>query len=86
MCGEGGLRAGGSPAERLTHWLDGIETGCLSAMRHLDDVEAWSERAEIVMSELSGRTPLSLRKALIEWPLVSALMAESLANASRAGV
>ena len=86
MGGAGGLRAGGRPADRLTRWLDGMETACLSAMRHLDDVEAWAARAEAEMTLLSGRTPPALRAALTEWPLVSAPMAEVLTGASRAAV
>lgn len=86
MGGAGGLRAGGPPAERLARWLDGMDSAILTAMRHLDEIEAWAERAETVMASLSGRTPPSLRTALIEWPLVSASMAESLTGASRAAI
>ena len=84
--GAGGLRAGGPPAERLTRWLEGMETACLAAMRHLDDIEAWSARAETEMSALSGKTPPALRAVLTDWPLVSAPMAEALIRASRAAV
>ena len=86
MGGAGGLRAGGPPAERLARWLDGMGTACLAAMRHLDGVEAWSARAETAMAALSGRTPPALRKALTEWPMISAPMAEALTGASRAAV
>ena len=55
-------------------------------MRHLDDIEAWSARAEAEMSPLSGRTPPALSAVLTEWPLVSAPMAEALIDASRAAV
>ncbi|MGQ0563520.1 MAG: hypothetical protein ACT4OK_00430 [Gemmobacter sp.] len=84
--GARGLRAGGTPADRLERWLNGMETASLTAMRHLDDIEAWSARAETEMSALSGKTPPSLRAALTEWPLVSAPMAEALTGASRAAV
>jgi len=84
--GAGGLRAGGPSAERLVTWLDGMETACLSAMRHLDDIQAWSARAETMMAPLSGKTPPTLRAVLTEWPLVSAPMAETLTGASRAAV
>lgn len=57
MGGAGGLRAAGPPADRLGRWLDGMETACLTAMRHLDDLEVWSTRAETEMSSLSGKTP-----------------------------
>lgn len=46
-----------APYDRLARWLDGMETACLTAMRHLDDIEAWSARPENKMSELSGKTP-----------------------------
>lgn len=86
MGGAGGLRAGGLPADRLARWLDGMETACLTAMRHLDDIEAWSARAETEMIPLSGRTPPALCAVLTEWPLVSAPMAEALTGTSRAAV
>lgn len=86
MGGAGGLRASGRPAERLARWLDEMETGCLTAMRHLDDLEAWSTRAEAETAALSGKTPPNLLVALTEWPLVSAPMAQTLTGASRAAV
>jgi len=82
----GGLRAGGPPNQRLACWLEGMETACLTKMRHLDDIEAWSKRTETVMAVLSGRTAPALRSALSEWPLISAPMAEALTGASRAAV
>jgi hypothetical protein len=86
MGGAGGLRAGGPPSERLMRWLDGMETACLTATRHLDDIEAWSARAETLMIPLSGKTPPALRAVLTEWPFVSAPMAETLTGSSRAAV
>ncbi|GLO72781.1 DNA-binding protein [Phaeobacter inhibens] len=86
MGGAEGLRLGGPAVDRLARWLDGIETACLTAMRHLDDVEAWAARAEAEMKPLSGKTPPSLRAVLIEWPVVSAPMNEALTGASRAAV
>ncbi|MDF3419505.1 hypothetical protein HKX23_14120 [Sulfitobacter sp. KE29] len=86
MGGAGALRTGGPPANRLARWLDGMETACLTAMRHLDDIETWSARAEAEMSPLSGKTPPALREVLTDWPLVSAPMAEALTGASRAAV
>jgi hypothetical protein len=86
MGGAGGLRAGGSPAERLARWFDGTESATLTAMRHLDDIEAWTARAETLMTSLSGRTPPALRAVLTEWALVSAPMAETLTGVSRAAV
>lgn len=86
MGGAGGLRAGGRPGDRLARWFDGMEAACLTAMRHLDNIEAWAARAEAEMTRLSGRTPQALRAVLTEWPLVSAPMAETLTGASRAAV
>ena len=86
MGGAGALRGGGPPADRLARWLKGMEAASLTAMRHLDDIEAWSVRAETEMSALSGKTPAALRAVLTEWPLVSAPMAEVLTSASRAAV
>ena len=86
MGGAGGLRAGGPPTERLARWLEGMESACPTAMRHLDNIEAWSARAEIEMTPLSGKTPPALRAVLIEWPIVSAPMAEAMTGASQAAV
>lgn len=86
MGGAGGLHTSGSPADRLARWLEGMETGCLTAMRHLDGVDAWTARADTEMSALSGKTPPALRAVLTEWPVISAAMAEALTGASRAAV
>lgn len=86
ICGQTRLPFTGSPADRLVRWLDGMETACLNAMRHLDDIEAWTIRAETMMTPLSGRTPPALRTVLTEWPLVSAPMAETMTGTSRAAV
>ena len=86
MGGVGGLRSGGSPGERLARWLVGMEAACLTAMRHLDDIEDWAVRAKAEMTRLSGKTPPALRDVITEWLLVSAPMAEALTGASRAAV
>ena len=86
MGGSGGLRAGGPPAKRLARWLDGMDSATLTALRHLDDAEAWSVQAEVVMAPLSGRTAHALRVAFTEWLLVSAPMAVAMTGASRAAV
>jgi hypothetical protein len=57
------LRGSGLPPERLAHWLDGMNSAILTAMRTLDDIEVWTGRAENVMAQLSGRTPVALRRA-----------------------
>ena len=86
MGGAGGLRVSGLPTERLARWLDGMNSAILTAMRTLDDIEAWAGQAENVMAQLSGRTPVALRRAFSQWPLVSAPMAEAMTGASRAAV
>ncbi|MCC5968100.1 MAG: hypothetical protein JJU24_18450 [Natronohydrobacter sp.] len=86
MGGAGGLRASGTACDRLNCWLDGMEAAILTAMRQLDDIEAWDQRAQAAMAKLSGRTPPALRCVLTDWPLISAPMAEELTGASRAAV
>lgn len=86
MGGAGGLRGSGLPHERLARWLDGMNSAILTSMRTLDDIEAWTGRAENVMAQLSGRTPAALRNVFAEWLLVSAPMAEAMTGASRAAV
>ena len=86
MGGAGGLRVSGLPPERLARWLDGMNRAILTAMRTLDDIEAWTGRAANVIAQLSGRTPIALREVFTEWPFVSAPMAETLTGASRAAV
>ena len=86
MGGAGGQRASGLPTERLARWFDGMNSAILTAMRTLDDIEAWTLRAENVMARLSGCTPVALRKLCAEWPMVSAPMAEAMTGASRAAV
>jgi len=63
-----------------------MDTACLTAMRHLVEIEAWPARAGTEMSLLSGRTPSALCAVPTEWHLVSAPMAETLTRASRAAV
>ena len=86
MGGAGGLRVSGSPTERLARWLDGMNSAILTATRTLDDIEAWTARAETIMAQLSGRTPVALRRTFSQWPVVSAPMAEAMTGASRAAV
>lgn len=86
MAGAGGLRAGGDPARRLKLWLDGMDSATSAAMRLLDRLEAWQAHAGVATADLSGRTPARLIRALVEWPLLSAPMAETLTRASRAAV
>ncbi|MGH1460115.1 MAG: hypothetical protein ACRBBT_14555 [Paracoccaceae bacterium] len=86
MGGAGGLRVSGLPPKRFARWLDGMSSSILTAMRTLDDIEAWTERTETVMAQLSGRTPVALRKAFSQWTLVSAPMAEAVTGASRTAV
>jgi len=84
--GGAGLRPGGTPAERLARWLAGMDAALLGAMRRLDRIEGWQDRAARAIRPLSGRTPPALLRVLTEWPLVSAPMAEALTGSSRAAV
>jgi Fic family protein len=86
MGGAGGLRASGLPFERLARWLDGMSIAILTATRCLDNIEAWTSKADAKMSPLSGKTPPALRSVLTEWPMVSAPMAQAVTGASRAAV
>ncbi|MDD7972247.1 hypothetical protein [Roseinatronobacter alkalisoli] len=86
MGGAVGLRANGTPDARLKRWYDGMDAALLTALRHLDQIDAWDARAETAMARLSGRTPPALRRAMADWPLLSAPMAEFLTGASRAAV
>ena len=63
-----------------------MNSATLTAMRTLDDIEAWTGRAENVMAQLSGRTPVALKKTFSQWPLISAPMAEAMTGASRAAI
>lgn len=86
MGGAGGLRSGGTPAERLARWLSGMENAILTATRHMDDIETWLARTEATMAPLTGKTPQVLLSVLTEWPLVSAPMTEAMTGVSRAAV
>jgi hypothetical protein len=86
MGGGGGFRTTGDPAARLARWLNAMESGVFTALRRLDEVEAWATEATETMAKLSGRTPPQLRAVFVEWPLVSVQMAEKLTGAHRATV
>lgn len=83
-----GLRGAvhGPVADRLAQWLRGADQGTRAALRHLDRVAAWTERAETAVAGLQGRTPGLLIDVLAEWPMVTAPMAEAMTRASRASV
>ena len=82
----GGLRRGDTPGDQLSRWLTGMEAALVASMRQLDDVEAWMDRAQLIMGSLSGRTPKKLLPVLIEWPLVSVSMLEHLIGVSRTAI
>ncbi|WP_245873104.1 helix-turn-helix domain-containing protein [Albidovulum inexpectatum] len=84
--GAGALRASGPVEQRLRRWIEGMEDAIRAAMRHLDDIQTWQARAQDQIAGLSGRTPPALVRVMVEWPLVSAPMAEKLTGASRAAV
>ena len=86
MGGVWSVRATGHPSTRFARWLAGLDQGALRAMRMLDRLSTWYERAQSETAALSGRTPKLLIDILLEWPLVTAPMAEELTAASRAAV
>jgi hypothetical protein len=81
-----GLRAGGEPEARLIRWIAGAEAAAIAALRHLDALADWERAATGAIAGMSGRTPPRLVAALVEWPLMSAPMAEAITGVSRASV
>lgn len=55
-----------TPAELLARGLEEMETAGLTAMEHLDHIEAWAAGGETEMSTLSGKTPPALCAVLTE--------------------
>lgn len=84
MGGAGGFRTTGDPAARLARWCDAMESAVFAALRRLDEIDTWAGVAAAAMARLSGRTPPRLRAVFVEWPLVSAQMAERITGAHRA--
>ena len=78
--------SGGSALDQLTVWLRGAERAILAALLHLDRVSAWQIRALSNLADLQGRTPALLINGLAEWPMITAPMAESITQSSRATV
>lgn len=58
----------------------------MTATRDLGDIDAWSARANVEMTALSGKTPAALRVMLAELPLVLAPMVVALTSASCAAI
>ncbi len=86
---EGGLARvfrGGTPENRLSRFLDCAEVASLAALRHLDQLVAWQDKAQLALKSKSGRTPGQLMGLFADWPLVSAPMAEQHTGASRATI
>ena len=77
---------GGPVYDRLALWLRGAERATLAALLHLERLTDWNATAEATLADLQGRTPLRLIKVLTEWPTVTAPMAETMTQASRASV
>ena len=84
--GVSGLRRGGSPVDRLRHFVEGAAAATLAALRHLEQLENWQRRADRSLAHKSGRTPKQLVTLLASWPQVSAPMAEAEVGASRAAI
>ncbi|MDX8354743.1 helix-turn-helix domain-containing protein [Cognatiyoonia sp. IB215182] len=84
--GAGGLRGTGTPQDRLQRWIAGADHATRAALRVLDRVQAWEDRAHATCAPLSGRTPPQLIHLLSAWPLISAPLAEAETGASRAAI
>jgi hypothetical protein len=84
--GAGGLRSGGTAQDRLQRWIAGADHATRAALRTLDQVDAWEQRAKEICAQLTGRTPPQLITLLRDWPLISAPMAEAQMSASRAAI
>lgn len=78
--------SGGPVPDRLALWLRGAERATLAALLHLERLTDWQATAEKTLADLQGRTPMQLVKVLAEWPTVTAPMAETTTQASRASV
>ncbi|PZQ96084.1 MAG: hypothetical protein DI533_16670 [Cereibacter sphaeroides] len=86
MAGVSGLTTTGSTERRLAAWLAGAEQATLSALAQLDRIAAWERQAQVVLADLSGRTPGALVRIFAAWPAVSAQLAEAGTGASRAAI
>ncbi|MEO1638622.1 MAG: helix-turn-helix domain-containing protein [Pseudomonadota bacterium] len=84
--GAAGLRGGGPPQDRLRRWISGADHATRAALRLLDGLAAWEAQAQVTCADLTGRTPSQLIRLLRDWPLISAPMAETETDASRAAV
>jgi len=86
LSGSGALRATGTEQQRLGAWIAGAAQAVLAALLHLDRLRDWQGRARAATAGLSGRTPPALIAALVDWPMISAPLAEQITGASRAAV
>ena len=86
MTGPGAFLGQGEPARKLGTWLAGAEQATLAALMDLDRLSDWRRKADMAVSDLSGRTPPLLLDVLQTWPQVTAPLAEAETGASRAAV
>lgn len=86
MAGVQGLMAGGAPERKLELWNTGVANAARAARLELDRLADWRLRAVEATADLSGKTPAALITALIQTPVLSAQVAETLTGASRAAV
>ena len=83
--GQAGLyRLSDAPEVKLRKWYAAVDQACLRALMELDRLEDWQVRAGEVVSDLSGKTPPKLIKALSATPVLSADMAADLTGVSKA--
>lgn len=84
--GTDALRGQGDPVRKLAAWLRGAERATLASLLHLERLAAWRAEAAASTRDLSGRTLPILLDLLVAWPQVSAPLAETQLDASRAAV
>ncbi|MEO8245245.1 MAG: helix-turn-helix domain-containing protein, partial [bacterium] len=81
-----GGSGGGSPQSVLAAWLAGAARATQARLMYLERLRAWQGRALASLADCQGRTPRRLLEVLVEWPMVSAAMAEQSIGANRATV
>lgn len=86
LAGMTALRGAGSAHARLAAWISGADAAVLSALMQLERLTRWHAKVRAALAPLSGRTPHLLVDLIVEWPMISAPMAEYRTRASRAAV
>ena len=85
LAGLDGAR-GASPGEKLGAWLRSAERGLFAALMALERLSLWQSRAQAVLADLQGRTPVMLVDLFLTMPVVTAPLAEARVRAGRSTV